>query len=293
MRGSEHRNLYPVWNHLVKFLLRPYQDIVLNIWLLHYLLWENGQCPNVYGVDDHFWSLAEFFVFCELQSWDKWPKCGMKIVADWGGCSKWLSAVLALAHDRDGWVLLHLRHFCAYTQRELQQFHKIVIITFVLGLLTGLYKIRGMHNIQVYRCTLKRWATFGHCQNIVPKFSAAVKVWNGISKLGLTPFISVSGNISTIKYCEIVGEGLMLCNILINVLQQDNARLRTATHTCDWFTRNHLTVMECPVASSDLNPKESDWQIMKDRLEKKNIEKILQTGKLQSRKRGRVWIRTV
>lgn len=95
------------------------------------------------------------FVSCNLGI--KWPKCGMKIVVDCGGCSKWLSSVLALAHDRDGWVLLHVRHFCAYTQRKLQQFHKIVIITFVLGLLTGLYKERGMYHIQSSLCTMPKY----------------------------------------------------------------------------------------------------------------------------------------
>lgn len=88
---------------------------------------------------------------------------------------------------------------------------------------------------QLYRCTRKRWAKFGHCQKMVPKFSPAVTVWGGISKLGLTPLVSVSRNISAIKYCKFWGEGLLLSNIVTNdlpyVLQQDNARPHTATYT--------------------------------------------------------------
>jgi hypothetical protein len=107
---------------------------------------------------------------------------------------------------------------------------------------------------------------------MVPKFSPAVTVWGGISNLGLTPLVSVSGNISAIKYREILEEGLLLSNIVTNnlpyVLQLDNDRPHTATYTRDWFTRNHVTVMEWPAASLDLNPIENVWQIMEDRVEK-------------------------
>lgn len=79
---------------------------------------------------------------------------------------------------------------------------------------------------QFYRYTRKRWTKFGHCQKMVPKFSPTVTVWVGISKLGLTQLVSVNGNISAIKSCEILGEGLLLSNIMTNdlpyVLQQDN-----------------------------------------------------------------------
>lgn len=86
------------------------------------------------------------------------------------------------------------------------------------------HQIYNFHNViftdesrfQFYRCTRKRWAKFGHCQKMVPKFSPAVTVWGGISKLGITPLVSVNGNISAIKYCEILGEGLLLSNIVTN-----------------------------------------------------------------------------
>jgi hypothetical protein len=63
--------------------------------------------------------------------------------------------------------------------------------------------------------------------------------------LGLTPLVSVRGNISMIKYCEILEEGLLSSNIVTNdlpyVLQQDNARLYTATYTLDRFTQMRIT----------------------------------------------------
>lgn len=47
-------------------------------------------------------------------------ECGVKTAADWVGCSNegsdGLCAGVALVHGIDGWVLLHLRHLCAYTQ---------------------------------------------------------------------------------------------------------------------------------------------------------------------------------
>lgn len=63
---------------------------------------------------------------------------------------------------------------------------------------------------------------------MVPKFSPAGTVWGGKRKLGLTPLLFVSGNISAIKYCEILEEGLLLSNIVTKdlpyVLEQDNAK---------------------------------------------------------------------
>lgn len=80
---------------------------------------------------------------------------------------------------------------------------------------------------------------------------------------------------STVKF---LGEGLLLSNIVTNelpyVLQQDNARPHTATYTRDWFTQNHVTVMEWSAASPDLNPIENVWQIMKDHVEKIQSENI-------------------
>lgn len=48
----------------------------------------------------------------------------------------------------------------------------------------------------------------------------------------------------------------IVTNDLPYVLQQDNARPHTATYTGEWFTQNHVTVIEWPAAYPDLNPKE-------------------------------------
>ncbi len=89
---------------------------------------------------------------------------------------------------------------------------------------------------------------------------------------------SLNGNISAIKYCEILGEGLLLSNIVTNdlkyVLQQDNDRPHTAAYTRDWFTQNHVTVIEWPAASPNLNPIENVWQIIKYRVENIQPEKL-------------------
>lgn len=68
--------------------------------------------------------------------------------------------------------------------------------------------------------------------------------------MGITPLVSVNENISAINYCEILGEGLLLSNILTNdllyVLHSEDARTRIAAYTRDWFTHNHVTVMQLP-----------------------------------------------
>lgn len=53
---------------------------------------------------------------------------------------------------------------------------------------------------------------------MVLKFLLVVMVWGGIIKLGLILFVFLNGNIFVIKYCEILGEGLLLFNIVINDL---------------------------------------------------------------------------
>lgn len=58
----------------------------------------------------------------------------------------------------------------------------------------------------------------------------------------------------------------IVTNDLPYVLQQDNARPHNATYTGEWFTQNHVTVIEWPAAYPDLNPIENVWQIIKDRV---------------------------
>ena len=72
---------------------------------------------------------------------------------------------------------------------------------------------------------------------MIPKFSPAVTVYGGMSNLGLTPLVYVIGNISSVKYCDILGEGLLNSIIATNCIpyefQQDNATPHTSAFTRD------------------------------------------------------------
>ena len=75
----------------------------------------------------------------------------------------------------------------------------------------------------------------GPGQKMDAKFSPTITVWGGICKLRLSPLVLVKGNISSVKNCEILEEGLLNSAIITNdipfLLQQDNTKTHITAYT--------------------------------------------------------------
>ena len=69
-------------------------------------------------------------------------------------------------------------------------------------------------------------------------------VWGWIGKLGLTPLLEIEGRMDSVKYCEVLQEGLVDSKIgqsrIPYVMQQDNARVHTSALTKRWLQRNQI-----------------------------------------------------
>lgn len=98
----------------------------------------------------------------------------------------------------------------------------------------------------------------------------SVMVWGGMTTHGRTPLVVIDGNLTGVRYRDIVIQQHVLP--FINgqqrhvTLQQDNARPHIAHVVMDFLRQNNVDVLPWPAVSPDLSPIEHAWDEMERRL---------------------------
>ncbi|RWR99611.1 hypothetical protein B4U79_01338 [Dinothrombium tinctorium] len=130
---------------------------------------------------------------------------------------------------------------------------------------------------QLYRITQRQWEKTRQAI-AVPKHSPAVMVWGAMSARGLSPIAFIPGHIDSTKYAIVMDHNLLdTMNTLYPdgwLYQQDNAPVHTSKLTKKWFEDHGVRLITWPPGSTDLNPIEVLWAIIKRRIEAKNPSNV-------------------
>lgn len=109
------------------------------------------------------------------------------------------------------------------------------------------------------------------CLKRTVKFPQGIMVWGCMSAKGLGTLHFIEGTVNAAKYQDILEHSLLPSAAKLHpsgdfIFQQDGASCHTAKSTKKWMGEHDIKVLSHPSSSPDLNPIETLWHKMKQRL---------------------------